>query len=76
MLVFKLEVPRIRNYNNCMLNKIIIGDFVSDGFEEGMVVEIEIDGGDKWYCVWDGKEAWKMHERDAKLVSNIDGDIA
>ena len=51
-----------------MENKIRIGDEVTDGFEDGLVVDVEIDGGDKWYCVWDGKEAWKMHERDAKLV--------
>ena len=52
-----------------MMNEIRKGDLISDGFEDGMVVDVEMDGGDKWYCVWDGKEAWKMHERDAKLVT-------
>ena len=69
MISFMLEVPRIRSYNNCMLNEIVIGSEVTDGFEDGVVVAIEMDGGDKWYCVWDGKEAWKMHEREAKLVT-------
>ena len=58
-----------------MLNEIVIGDVVSDGFEEGMVIDVEMDGGDKWYCVWDGKEAWKMHSREVKLINNIDGDV-
>ena len=30
-----------------MLNEIVIGYFVSDGFEEGMVVGEEWDKGDK-----------------------------
>jgi len=51
-----------------MENEIEIGDQITDGFEDGVVVAVEMDGGDKWYCVWDGKEAWKMHEREAKLV--------
>ena len=63
-----LEVPLISLYNYCMMNEIKIGSEVTDGFEDGIVVDIEMDGGDKWYCVWDGKEAWKMHERDAKLI--------
>ena len=71
----KLEVPRIWIYNYIMLNEIVIGDFVSDGFEEGMVVGEEYDKGDKWWLVWDGKEAWKMHSREAKLVSGINGDV-
>tara|TARA_Y100000310_G_scaffold322744_1_gene382163 strand:+ start:1149 stop:1322 length:174 start_codon:yes stop_codon:yes gene_type:complete len=49
--------------------KIEKGDLVSDGFEDGVVVDIEMDGGDKWICVFDGKEAWKMHERDIKEVN-------
>jgi hypothetical protein len=58
-----------------MLNEIVIGDVVSDGFEEGMVHSIRIDKGDKWYDVWDGKEGWSMHEREVKLINNIDGDV-
>ena len=69
--MFKLEVPRIRYYNNIMIIKIEKGDLISDGFEDGVVVDIEMDGGDKWICVWDGKEAWKMHERDVKLINNV-----
>ena len=52
-----------------MINEIQIGSEVTDGFEEGVVVAIDMDGGDKWYCVWDGKEAWKIHNRDVKLVA-------
>jgi hypothetical protein len=52
-----------------MINEIQIGSEVTDGFEEGVVVSIDMDGGDKWYCVWDGKEAWKIHNRDVKLVT-------
>ena len=61
--------------------KIKIGSEVSDGFEDGVVVDIEMDGGDKWICVWDGKEAWKMHERDVVKVNekfvkdSIEGDV-
>ena len=79
--MFKLEVPRIRYYNNIMIIKIEKGDLISDGFEDGVVVDIEMDGGDKWICVWDGKEAWKMHERDVVKVNDefvkdsIEGDV-
>ena len=61
--------------------KIKIGSEVSDGFEDGVVVDIVMDGGDKWICVWDGKEAWKMHERDVVKVNgefvkdSIEGDV-
>ena len=67
-----------------MMNKIVIGDIISDGFEEGMVIGEEYDKGDKWWLVWDGKEAWKMHSRsflwkmhsrEVKLINNIEGDI-
>ena len=70
-----LEVPRIWIYNYIMLNEIVIGDVVSDGFEEGMVHSIRRDGGDVWYDVWDGKEGWSIHEREVKLINNIDGDV-
>ena len=77
----KLEVPRIRYYNNIMIIKIEKGDLISDGYEDGVVVDIEMDGGDKWICVWDGKEAWKIHERDVVKVNDefvkdsIEGDV-
>ena len=58
-----------------MLNKIVIGDIISDGFEEGMVHSIRFDKGDKWYEVYDGKEGWSMNEKDVKLINNIDGDV-
>jgi hypothetical protein len=58
-----------------MMNKIVIGDIVSDGFEEGMVHSIRVDKGDKWYDVWDGKEGWSIHEREVKLINNIEGDV-
>ncbi len=58
-----------------MLNEIIVGDVISDGFEEGMVHSIRRDGGDVWYDVWDGKEGWSIHEREVKLINNIDGDV-
>ena len=71
----ELVVHLNRIYNNIMMNKIVIGDIISDGFEEGMVIGEEYDKGDKWWLVWDGKEAWKMHSREVKLINNIEGDI-
>ncbi len=50
-----------------MLNKIQVGDQVTDGFEDGVVVSIREDGGDVWYMVTDGKEGWEMHARDTEL---------
>jgi len=58
-----------------MLNEIVVGDIITDGFEEGMVHSIRHDKGDVWYDVWDGKEGWSIHSREAKLVSGIDGDV-
>ena len=71
----KLEVPQKSLYNNIMLNEIIVGDIISDGFEEGMVHTIRRDGGDVWYDVYDGKEGWSIHAREVKLINNIDGDV-
>ena len=70
----KLEVPGNSLYNNCMMNvrkidKIEKGDLVSDGFEDGVVIDIVEDGGDVWYGVYDGKEAWKWHLREIKEVN-------
>ena len=52
-----------------MIDKIEKGDLVSDGFEDGIVVDIVVDGGDVWYGVFDGKEAWKWNRRDIKEVN-------
>ena len=52
-----------------MIDKIEKGDLVSDGFEDGSVVDIVVDGGDVWYGVFDGKEAWKWNRRDIKEVN-------
>ena len=51
------------------VDKIEKGDLVSDGFEDGIVVDIVVDGGDVWYGVFDGKEAWKWNRRDIKEVN-------
>lgn len=52
-----------------MIDKIEKGDLVGDGFEDGIVVDIVVDGGDVWYGVFDGKEAWKWNRRDIKEVN-------
>jgi len=72
-----LEVPQIRSYNYIMeikdkkgsWVKIEKGDLIGDGFEEGMVVDIRMDGGDMWFGVSDMKEGWSMHMRDVKEVN-------
>jgi hypothetical protein len=51
------------------IDKIEKGDLVSDGFEDGVVIDIVEDGGDVWYGVYDGKEAWKWHLREIKEVN-------
>ena len=51
------------------VDKIEKGALVSDGFEDGIVVDIVVDGGDVWYGVFDGKEAWKWNRRDIKEVN-------
>ena len=81
-----VEVPGNSLYNNCMMNvrmidKIEKGDLVGDGFEDGIVVDIVVDGGDVWYGVFDGKEAWQLHLRDVVKVNDeyvkdsIEGDV-
>ena len=77
MRSFMLEVPQIRSYNYIMeikdkkgsWVKIEKGDVIGDGFEEGMVVDIRMDGGDMWFGVSDMKEGWSMHMRDVKEVN-------
>ena len=64
-----------------MIIKIEKGDLVSDGFEDGVVVDIREDGGDVWYGVYDGKEAWELNLREIVKVNDefvkdsIEGDV-
>ena len=51
------------------------GDWISDGFEDGVVVNIREDGGDEWYGVYDGKEGWSIHLREVKSVNGEDVEI-
>ena len=46
-----LEVPQKSLYNNCMMNEIKIGSEVTDGFEDGIVVDMIIDEGIDKACV-------------------------
>ena len=61
--------------------KIEKGDWISDGFEDGSVIEIRKDGGDIWFEVFDGKEGWSLNLRDLKKVNgewvrkSVDGDV-
>ena len=64
----ELEVPQKSLYNNCMMNEIKIGSEVTDGFEDGIVVDMIIDEGIDKACVWDGKEAWTIEMDKIKLV--------
>jgi hypothetical protein len=56
--------------------KIENGDVLSDGFEEGMVVDIRKDGGDMWFGVSDMKEGWSMHLREVKSVNGEEVELA
>ena len=64
-----------------MIIKIEKGDLVSDGFEDGVVVDIREDGGDVWYGVYDGKECWELNLREIVKVNDeyvkdsIEGDV-
>ena len=51
------------------VRKIEKGDLVGDGFEDGIVIDIRVDGGDVWYGVFDGKEAWEWNKREIKEVN-------
>ena len=64
-----VEVPLNSLYNIVMEIKIDKGDLISDGFEDGSVVDIRKDGGDLWFEVYDGKEGWSMHLREVKKVN-------
>ena len=80
----ELEVPRIRIYNNSMeiknMNgeyvKVEKGDLIGDGFEEGICVNILVDGGDVEFGVYDGKEGWSIHMREVKSVNGDKVDFA
>ena len=49
--------------------KVEKGDLLDDGFEEGVCVSIECDGGDVSFGVYDGKEGWSMHLRELAKVN-------
>ena len=70
-----VEVPLNSLYNIVMEIKIDKGDLISDGFEDGSVVDIRKDGGDLWFEVYDGKEGWSMHLREVKKVNGSTGMI-
>ena len=71
-----IEVPVRLKYNIVMEIKIDNewvsvekGDWISDGFEDGSVVNIWKDGGDVWFSVYDGKEGWDLNLRELKKVN-------
>ena len=80
MRSLKLEVPEEFNYNNIMeikdksgsWVKIEKGDVISDGFEEGIVIDIRMDGSDLEFGVSDLKEGWTIHLRDVQNVNGSD----
>jgi hypothetical protein len=49
--------------------KIEKGDIVGDGFEEGSVVNILVDGNEIELGVYDGKEGWSLKLNDVKEVN-------
>ena len=51
--------------------KIEKGDIVGDGYEEGSVVNILVDGNEIELGVYDGKEGWSMS---LKEVREVNGD--
>ena len=55
--------------------KIDKGDLIGDGFEEGVCVNILMDGGDVEFGVYDGKEGWSIHLRDVKNVNGNDFEL-
>jgi hypothetical protein len=77
----KLEVPEEFNYNYIMeikdkksgeWVKIEKGDVIGDGFEEGIVIDIRLDGADLEFGVSDLKEGWTIHLRDVQNVNGND----
>jgi len=55
--------------------KIEKGDWIGDGYEDGGVVSILVDGGDVSFGVYDGKEGWSIHLREVKSVNGNDVEI-
>ena len=49
--------------------KIEKGDIVGDGYEEGSVVNILVDGNGVELGVYDGKEGWSMNLKDVRIVN-------
>jgi hypothetical protein len=78
-MYLELEVPLKLNYNYIMeikdkkgeWVKIEKGDIVGDGYEEGSVVNILVDGNEIELGVYDGKEGWSMS---LKEVREVNGD--
>jgi hypothetical protein len=56
--------------------KIEKGDIVGDGFEEGSVVNILVDGGKIELGVYDGKEGWSLKLEDVKEVNGDKVELA
>jgi hypothetical protein len=59
---------------NESIMKIEKGDLISNGFEDGIVVDIREDGGDVWYGArgfpsWPVAETWEWHRREIKKVN-------
>ena len=52
--------------------KIEKGDVISDGFEDGIVVSILMDGGDLSFGVSDMKEGWSIHLRELKSINGVE----
>ena len=55
-----------------MMNEMKIGSEVTDGFEEGIIVNFLIQEGVDMVCVSDGKEAWTIEASELKLVEYKD----
>ena len=75
-----LEVPEEFNYNYIMeikdkngeWVKIEKGDVIGDGFEDGIVISILLDGADLEFGVSDMKEGWTVKLRDIQNVNGND----
>tara|TARA_R110002020_G_scaffold271576_1_gene486790 strand:+ start:215 stop:415 length:201 start_codon:yes stop_codon:yes gene_type:complete len=58
--------------SNGKWHKIEKGDVLGDGFEDGIVVSILMDGGDLSFGVSDMKEGWSIHLRELKSVNGVE----
>jgi hypothetical protein len=78
-----IEVPQIWSYNYIMeikdkkgsWIKIEKGDVIGDGFEEGIVIDIRLDGAELEFGVSDLKEGWTINLRDVQKVNGDDFNI-